>query len=255
MRDPYLYPGTNILKNRFHITEEREFNNMEADYVILSIAELMTDAPLKVFDFDSLCQIHYRLFRDIFDWAGEIRVINMEKDEVVLGGLSVEYTEVFEVTREVEVVLEEMNGYMWEKASFEGIVKNFADFMARLWKVHPFREGNTRTIVLYCVMFIEAQGIYIESGLFQEHMEYTRRALAAASAIFKNMGDLRKPEYLYRIVRDALEQGQRMTNNTVERIKRAGFPATKEQVQKVIFWDRQANTLHKESEIERFLRL
>lgn len=255
MRDPYLYPGTNILKNKFHIMEESELKNAQADYVILSIAELITGAPFGVFDFDSLCQVHDRLFGDIFDCAGKIRLINIEKEEAALGGLSVEYTDVFDVKEEAEAVLADMNEYQWEKAAFEDIVTNFADFMARLWKVHPFREGNTRTVVLYCVMFIEAQGIYIESGLFQEHIEYTRRALAAASAVFKNVGDLRRPEYLYRIVRDGLEQGKRTADNAVERIIRAGFPAAKEQIQRIIYWDRRESTLHGEEEIRKFLKV
>lgn len=62
-----------------------------------------------------------------------------------------------------------MNAYDWHTTSFENIVRTFSNYMAKLWKVHPYREGNTRTIVTFCCMFIEAQGIYIESDLFKDN--------------------------------------------------------------------------------------
>ena len=87
-------------------------------------------------------------------------------------------------------------------------------------------------------MFIEEQGIYIDSGLFKDHAEYMRDALVAASAIFSDLGDKRKPEYLYRIVGDALERGREIKEDAVRRIKEAGCPTGREQVRKVIFQER-----------------
>ena len=255
MQDPYLYPNTEVLKNKFHLLEENKLKDAEADYVILCLAELVVQEPIQVFDFDSLCKMHYQIFRDVFEWAGKPRIINIEKAEIPLGGLSVEYADVFDVETEAGTILAEMNCFEWEKAAFDDVVSHFTDFMARLWKVHPFREGNTRTIVTYCAMFIEAQGIFIDSELFQNHIEYMRRALVAASAVFQKLGDLRKPEYLQRLVRDALERGKRIQEDAITRIRRAGYQATTELVHKVIFWDRQENRLHSEEEIGIFLRI
>lgn len=71
-------------------------------------------------------------------------------------------------------------------------------------------------------MFIEAQGICIESDLFKDNASYMREALVAANAVFHDLGDLRKPEYLYRIVQDALEQGSVMQEGIQNRIREAG---------------------------------
>ncbi len=255
MQDPYLYPRTEVLINKFQLTEENKFRDAEADYVILCLAELVTEQTIQVFDFEALCRMHYQIFRDVFDWAGKPRVINIEKAEAPLGGLSVEYADVFDVEEEARIILAEMNQFEWEKAAFDEVVRNFTDYMARLWKVHPFREGNTRTIVTYCAMFIEAQGIIIDSELFQKHIDYMRQALAAASAVFQNLGDLRKPEYLQRIVRDALERGRRIQEDAAARISRAGYQVTVQSVRKVVFWDRQENRPHGEEEIRRFLQM
>ncbi len=255
MQDPYLYTNTEMLKNKFGLMEENKLKEAEADYVILCLAELVVQEPMQVFDFASLCKMHYQIFRDVFDWAGKPRVINIEKAEIPLGGLSVEYADVFDVEKEAQTILAEMNRFEWEKADFDDVVRKFADCMTRLWKVHPFREGNTRTIVTYCAMFIEAQGIFIDSELFQKHIEYMRRALVAASAVFQTLGDLRKPEYLQRLVRDALERGRLIQEDAIVRIRSAGYEATKEAVHRVIFWDRLESRLHDEEEIGMLLQM
>ena len=254
MRDPYFYPDTEILKNRLGIMDDKKLREAEADYVSLNLAELARDDTVRIFDFDSLCQMHYRIFRDIFEWAGKPRIINIEKAENALNGISIEYSDVFDIERDAQAVLKDMNLYGWKKAPFDETVRNFSDFMAKLWKAHPFREGNTRTIVTFCAMFIEAQGIYIDSELFKDNARYMRDALVAASAVFSDLGDRRKPEYLYRIVGDALERGKVIEEDAVRRIRSAGYPATEQQVREVIFWDRKERRIHNVDEIGRLLK-
>ena len=208
MRDPYFYPDTEILKNRLGIMDDKKLREAEADYASLNLAELARDDTVRVFDFATLCQMHYRIFRDIYEWAGKPRIVNIEKVEEALNGISVEYSDVFDIEKDAKAVLTDMNLYGWRKASLEEAARSFSDFMARLWKAHPFREGNTRTVVTFCAMFIEEQGIYIESELFKDNAKYMRDALVAASAVFSDLGDRRKPEYLYRIVEDALGRGK-----------------------------------------------
>jgi len=78
--------------------------------------------------------------------------------------------------------------------------------MADLWKIHPFREGNTRTTVTFICQFAESKGLPLDRVLFEQNAAYVRSALVAASAIFHD-GDFRKPAYLIRIITDALERG------------------------------------------------
>ena len=61
----------------------------------------------------------------------------------------------------------------------------------------------------------------------------------AANAIFDDLGDLRKPEYLYRIVQDALEQGREMKEHTAEAIRESGLKDTEERIRQVILWSRK----------------
>ncbi len=142
MRDPYFYPDTEILKNRLGIMDDKGLREAEADYVSLNLAEIARDDTVRIFDFASLCRMHYRIFRDIFEWAGKPRIINIEKAENALNGISIEYSDVFDIERDAQSVLKDMNLYGWKQASFDETARNFSDFMAKLWKVHPFREGN-----------------------------------------------------------------------------------------------------------------
>lgn len=250
MQDPYLYPDSDVLKNLAGIRDSEELKNMEADYTLLRLSEIAEDDSPQQFDFSTLCELHYRIFQDVYEWAGKPRVINMEKAEAVLGELSVVYSDCFDIAKDAETILKKANGFNWKQASFEDVVITFSDFMAELWKVHPFREGNTRTVVTFCSMFIEKQGIYIESELFKDNAAYMRNALVAANAVFDDLGDLRKPEYLYRIIQDALERGQEMKARVSAAIRRSGLTDTEERIQRVVLWNRKEKREHLPEEIK-----
>ena len=61
MRDPYVYPHTNILKNLANIQDEEELSCMEAEYTSLRLAELETKESASHFNFLSLCDMHLTL--------------------------------------------------------------------------------------------------------------------------------------------------------------------------------------------------
>jgi cell filamentation protein len=91
----------------------------------------------------------------------------------------------------------------WKKLSLGEQAKALSAGLTDLWKVHPFREGNTRTIVTFICRLAESKGLPLDRMLFEQNAAYVRSALVAASAVFHD-GDFRKPEYLVRIVTDAL---------------------------------------------------
>lgn len=255
MRDPYLYPESEVLKNLADIHDMDILKDMEADYSSFRLSEIVVDDIESQYDFAALCNLHYSIFQDIYEWAGKPRVINIEKAEIVLGEISIEYSDYFDIMKDAQHILKKMNIYDWQSASFENVVRAFSDYMAGLWKVHPFREGNTRTIVTFCCMFIEAQGIYIESNLFKDNASYMRSALVAANAVFSDLGDLRKTEYLYQIIKDALEQGEEMKVKVEECIRKAELPVTQENIRKIVFWNRKEQKKHSVEEIRNYLKL
>lgn len=114
-------------------------------------------------------------------------------------------------------------------------------------------EGNTRTVITFCSQFIESKGFYIDSDLFKDNAQYMRTALVAASALFSDLGDKRKPEYLGRIVLDALERGQEMKQRVSDIIKGTGYGVTESRIRKIIYWNRLERYEHEEREVKLYL--
>lgn len=204
MSDPYVYPGTGVLKNILDIRDRKRLDDAEADYVSLRLREL-AERPLPGdYDFAHLARMHAYIFQDIYEWAGKIRTVNMEKEEPALGGLSIEYSDKDKIKNDLSRALEKMVLRPWEELFLDERVKYFSEDLAAIWKVHGFREGNTRLAVTFCCQFIESHGIPIDRTIFEKHSTYVRTALVAFSAVFHDLGDLSKKEYLERIIRDSL---------------------------------------------------
>lgn len=155
--DPYIDKKAGVLKNLLGITDKEQLRVAEANLTGLSIREISINSVEGRFDFEHLCKIHEAIFRDMYEWAGSPRIINIEKEDA-LGGLSVEYADYNEIQKEADIILSKMNSIQWEKLSLDQKVIEFSNCMADLWKVHPFREGNTRTTVTFCCDFAESRG-------------------------------------------------------------------------------------------------
>lgn len=204
--DPYIDKRTGLLKNKLGIIDAEELHKAEADLTGLSIKEISLNPVEGKFDFSHLCKIHEAIFKDLYEWAGSPRIINIEKSEEALGGLSVEYTECDNIQKESSIILSELNNVDWDKLSLDKKSVELSNYMADLWKVHPFREGNTRTTITFFCDFAKYKGFGLNRDLFKDNSEYTRRALVAASAKFIQLGDLSKPEFLRKIVKDSMVQ-------------------------------------------------
>ncbi len=205
MHDPYVYSGTNILKNILGIKDRKRLDDAEADYVSLRIRELAENPLSGDYDFTHISRMHHYIFQDIYAWAGKIRTINIEKEEPALGGLSIEYSDKDQIADDLTEALRKMVSRHWTDLSLSDKVRYFSEDLAAVWKVHGFREGNTRLAVTFCCQFIEKQGISIDRTIFEKHSTYVRTALVAYCAIFHDLGDLSKKEYLERIIRDSLK--------------------------------------------------
>lgn len=205
MTDPYVYPRTDTLKNTLGILDKSLLDDAEADYVSLRLREL-AECPLDGdYGVSHFARMHKYIFQDIYGWAGEFRTINIEKEEPALGGLSVEYSDKAEIRNDLTKVLNKMNSRFWADMALSDKVKCFSEDLAAIWKVHAFREGNTRLAITFCCQFIEAHGVPINRAVFERHSVYVRTALVAYCAVFHDLGDLSKKEYLEKIIEDALE--------------------------------------------------
>lgn len=150
--DPYLEKG--ILRNKFGIQDEEELKNAENDYSYINIKNILGKniEQIKI-DYDFFISIHKAIFEDVYDWAGETRVIGMSKAEPVLNGNTVSYYPPNEIKRCLEYDISELNKVNWSFLNKDGKIKKMADKILDIWEVHPFRDGNTRTVLVFANLF------------------------------------------------------------------------------------------------------
>ena len=97
-----------------------------------------------------------------------------------------------------------MNDVDWNALSVNEKGLKFSECLAKLWKIHCFREGNTRTVITFCCQYADEHGFPIKRSLFEKHSAYVRTALVAYNAVFSDLEDLSQKHHLERIVIDAI---------------------------------------------------
>lgn len=150
-------------------------------------------------------KMHEIIFQDIYEWAGKPRTISIYKEEDILGGQSIEYSDAEDVINDIHSVLIDMNHKEWSQMNKYTQAKEFCASFAALWKIHPFREGNTRTTVTFCCQFADEKGFSVNRKMFEENARYVRTALVAYNAFFADGSDFSKKDYLEKFVFDALK--------------------------------------------------
>ena len=202
MKDIYLYDDTEVLKNKLGIKNEDDLNKAEADITCIRLLDIDNEFSGGLFDYARLKAIHKYIFGDIYAWAGKEREVPIVKGERVLGGDTVRYSIPGCIERDAEKAIADMNAVNWGELSIDETASIFTVLLAALWQVHPFREGNTRTVVTFAAQFAEYHGFKLNKALLKENAEYVRDSLVKASD-----GEYSDYQYLRRIMRDSIEKG------------------------------------------------
>lgn len=197
MRDPYLYDDVEVLKNLADIKDAELLRTAEADITGLAMAAVY-NLKYDKFNTETLCDIHKNIFGQIYDWAGEFRTIQMVKYEEILGGDTVRYAYPSEIKNQLFDIMKEV-AKIKKSDNDKDIVFKLVRIIASIWQTHPFREGNTRTVMVFAVLLAKSFGFEVNHELFKTNSAYVRNALVWAS-----QGIYSKHEYLERIFFDAI---------------------------------------------------
>lgn len=198
MKDPYVYEGTNVLINLANIKEQDKLDNFETTLSRVAIVELLKN-PIDITSTKDIFEIHKRLFKEVYSWAGKPRTINIYKTEPVLGGLSVNYSEHNQIMKDLNKIQNDIDSFDWENSSKKEIISKIVRVISSVWQVHAFREGNTRTICLYLYFFMKKYNLKLNVDFIGEHSKFFRNALVLAS-----IGEYSEYEHLEMILSDAI---------------------------------------------------
>lgn len=173
--DIYLQDNSKVLKNKLGITEETALDKAESIMASTKMA-LLYNSGFSDFSPEGVCKLHKALFGDVYDWAGQYRVINIQKREELLAGKSVWYSNWDTIDKNLNIAWDRINHVDLNNLSHEKFAKSVAHLFPAIWQVHPFREGNTRTIVMLIALFTESYGYYFDYELMSASAGYVRNA-------------------------------------------------------------------------------
>jgi fido (protein-threonine AMPylation protein) len=131
------------------------------------------------FDFANLKNIHRFLFEDIYEWAGEERSVNLKKTQGLLGGRSVEYSKCENIAEDVDTAIKKMKSIDWSILSTIQQSRQLANATLNIWRVHPFRDGNTRATISFMKAFAASNNIMVNISKFEQDI---RNSLVLATA-------------------------------------------------------------------------
>ena len=154
----------------------------EADKVSIRIAEILSE---KSFSFTpkQLLSIHEKLFKDVFYSvkAGEFRTYNITKKEWALDGDTVFYANADLIADTLKYDFENEKSFDYSTLSKEDTIKHITRFVANIWQIHPFGEGNTRTTAVFTIKYLRTLGFEVNNEPFDKHSWYFRNALVRAN--------------------------------------------------------------------------
>ena len=167
----------------------------EADKVSSRIAEILSETAFS-FSPNEYISIHRKLFQGIYKHAGKIRDYNITKKEWVLDGATVMYGSASELRATLEYDFSQEKGFSYKGLSMDEIIHHLAVFVSRLWQIHIFGEGNTRTTAVFFIKYLRTLGFSVTNDIFAENAWYFRNALVRANYTNLQKGIHETTEYL-----------------------------------------------------------
>lgn len=200
LKEAYQLIESYYQEKPYHTETER---TEEADKVSVRIASLLTE---KAFSFTpkEYVAIHRKLFTGIYPHAGQLRDYNITKKEWVLDGDSVIYGSATELEATLDYDFSQERAFSYRNLPTNAMIKHLAEFVARLWQIHIFCEGNTRTTAVFFIKYLHTLGLDVTNDIFAENAWYFRNAMVRANYNNYKKGVFATTEYLELFLRNLL---------------------------------------------------
>ena len=145
--EDYFIPGTKVLKNKLGITDLDELIKMESKISLERLTNLCASDYEFIPSADYLCSIHKYLFESIYEFAGVYREVEIFKET--------EFLKPELIKEELPKVIKKYNDLEVNTSNKFEIARILGEFYRELIYIHPFREGNGRSIREFLRKFAE----------------------------------------------------------------------------------------------------
>lgn len=146
LQDPYVYPGSTVLKNKFGIRDQKVLSTLErriSETKVLMQNRTDSEFLKGIFDLKHLQAIHKYLFGEIYDWAGEIRTEGfLSKGESIFCFAPM-------IQSYANGIFTKMRGEDFSQMDVKLCAEKMAYYLSEIYALHPFRAGNGRTTRLF----------------------------------------------------------------------------------------------------------
>jgi cell filamentation protein, protein adenylyltransferase len=194
--DPYLYPGTDVLRNVPGLRDPSQLAAFETINTARRTYELLTNPVSGGFGTAQLKAIHKQVFQDVFPWAGEFRTTLLGKTEHV-GKLPIWFTPPHLLEHEAERIFKWLNrANLLRGLRRIEFARQAGRLLGEINKLHPFREGNGRTQRLFLDALARQAG-------HELHFDVVSRERMIQASIEANGGNLGMMTRLFDEITDA----------------------------------------------------
>ena len=177
---------------------DHDDNEEEADEVATAMYEILNNKCFR-FDYLTLKNYHQRLFcnldKKIYN-PGAFRLYNITKAESILNGDTVSYQSYDMIEETLKYDFQEEREQNYIEFNEEQLINRICEFTSRIWQVHPFCEGNTRTTAIFIQKYLISMGFKVNNEIFKDNSKYFRNALVRANYINYSKGINADKKYL-----------------------------------------------------------
>ena len=184
----------------------------EADKVSIRIGQLISEDSF-TFTIGQLLSIHRTLFEGILRHPGELRTFNFTKEEWVLDGESVIYGDYRDLWLTIQYDFDVEKRFDYSRLTIDETIEHLAIFIANLWQIHVFEEGNTRTTAVFVIKYLRSLGFDVTNDTFAKNAWYFRNSLVRANYRNIKKGIYEDRSFLIRFLRNLLLGENNSLNN------------------------------------------
>ena len=146
------YPDTTVLINKFDIRDEDKLSEIESVISSARYAEWLNEPQCSTFDFTHYKSIHRFLFSDLYDWAGQVRTVNISKK-------GTQFVPAENIENQAMMIFKRLHACNYFKGlSRNEFIAELVEFYCTTNMLHPFREGNGRTQRVFLTQLIRNAG-------------------------------------------------------------------------------------------------
>lgn len=179
-------------------TNKYDDDEEEADEVATAVYEILSDGAFR-FDYFTYKNYHKRLFKNLNKEKynpGEFRTYNFTKSEPILNGDTVDYQSYDLIEETLKYDFSEEKEINYIDMNQAQLIDRVSEFTSRIWQVHPFQEGNTRTTAVFIQKYLLSMGFKVNNELFKDNALYFRNALVRANYTNYSKGIRSDKKYL-----------------------------------------------------------